>query len=168
MCNSPKKMLCISGYTLKGNLPGTNTFSQKRKQLWIPVTKNILVTGTQVNTIYKQQTSHILYKRILNPIWTYGIQLRGTASTANIEILERFQSKALRIIVDTPWYVPNTVIWRDLQTPTVKKATQRYSSEYSAPLSAHTNDLTVNLMELPDDKRLRRHLPNDLPIRFLV
>jgi hypothetical protein len=34
------------------------------------------------------------------PIWTYGIQLWGTASTSNIEILERFQSKALRMIVD--------------------------------------------------------------------
>jgi hypothetical protein len=34
--------------------------------------------------------------------------------------LERFQSKALRIIVDAPWYVPNTVIRRDLQIPTVK------------------------------------------------
>jgi hypothetical protein len=42
----------------------------------------------------------LLYKSILKPIWTYGIQLWGTASTSNIEILERFQSKALRIIVD--------------------------------------------------------------------
>jgi hypothetical protein len=50
-----------------------------------------------------------------------GIQLWGTASTSNIEILERFQSKALRMIVDAPRYVPNTVMWRDLQIPTVKK-----------------------------------------------
>jgi hypothetical protein len=32
----------------------------------------------------------------------------GTASTFNIEILEHFQLKALRMIVDAPWYVPNT------------------------------------------------------------
>jgi hypothetical protein len=48
------------------------------------------------------------------PIWTYGIQLWGTASNSNIEILERFQSKALRMIVDASWYVPNTGIRRDL------------------------------------------------------
>jgi hypothetical protein len=30
----------------------------------------------------------------------YGIQLWGTDFTSNIEILERFQSKALRMIVD--------------------------------------------------------------------
>jgi hypothetical protein len=30
--------------------------------------------------------------------------------TSTTEILERFQSKALRMIVEAPWYVPNTVI----------------------------------------------------------
>jgi hypothetical protein len=88
--------------------------------------------------------------------------------TSNIEILERFQSKALRMIVDAPRYVPNTVIRRDLQTPTVKEQIHRYSSQYSARLSAHPDGLEVNFMEQPDNRRLRRHLPNDLPTRFLV
>jgi hypothetical protein len=110
----------------------------------------------------------LIYKTILKPIWTYGIQLWGMASTSNTEILERFQSKALRMIVDAPWYVPNTVIRRDLQIPTVKEEIRRYSSQCNACLSAHTNDLTVNLIELPDNKRLRRHLPNDLSTRLLV
>jgi hypothetical protein len=34
------------------------------------------------------------YETVLKPICTYGIQLWGTASTSNTEILERFQSKA--------------------------------------------------------------------------
>jgi hypothetical protein len=42
-----------------------------------------------------------------------------TASIFNIQILELFQLKALLMIVDAPWYVPNTVIRRNLQTPTV-------------------------------------------------
>jgi hypothetical protein len=110
----------------------------------------------------------LICKTILKPVWTYGIQLGGTAFTSNIDILERFQSKALRMIVDAPWYVPNTVIRRDLQIPTVREEIRRYSSQYSARLSAHPNDLIVNLMELPDNRRLRRHLPTDLPTRFLV
>jgi hypothetical protein len=36
------------------------------------------------------------------------------------------------MIVDAPWYVPNTVIRRDLQIPTVKEEIRRYSSQYSA------------------------------------
>jgi hypothetical protein len=90
------------------------------------------------------------------------------ASTSNIEILEHFQSKALRMIVDAPWCVQNTVIRRDLQIPTVKEEIHRHSSQYSALLSAHPNDLIVNLIELPDNRRLRRQLPNDLPTRYLM
>jgi hypothetical protein len=102
----------------------------------------------------KPSTSNklLICTTILKPIWTYGIQLWGTASTSNIEILERFQWKALRMIVDAPWYVQNTVIRRDLQTPTVKEEIRRYSSQYSARLSAHPNGLAVNLMEQPDNK----------------
>jgi hypothetical protein len=100
----------------------------------------------------------LIYKTILKPIWTYGIQLWGTASTSNIEILERFRSKALPMIVEAPWYVSNTVIRRDLQVPTVEEEIHRYSSQYSARLNTHPN----YLLELPDNRRLRRQLPYDL------
>jgi hypothetical protein len=96
----------------------------------------------------------LLYKTILKPIWTYGIQLWGTASTSNIEILERFQSKALRMIVATPWYVPNTLIQRDLHIPTVKEEICRYSSHYGDRLRKHPNNLVVNLIGLPDNRHL--------------
>jgi hypothetical protein len=92
---------------------------------------------------------------MLKPTWNYGIQLWGTASTSNIEILERFQLKALRMILDAPWHVPNKFIRRDLQIPTVKGEIRRYISQYSARLNAHPNDLIVNLMQLPDNRRLR-------------
>jgi hypothetical protein len=72
------------------------------------------------------------------------------------------------MIADAPWYVPDTVIRRDLHIPTVKEGISRYSSQYSARLSAHPSDLIANLIELPDNRRLQRHLPNDLPTRFLV
>jgi hypothetical protein len=77
----------------------------KRKQLGLTLTKMHWLLGrkSQLSTTNKL----LLYKTILKPILTYGIQLWGTASTSNIEILERFQSKVLRIIVDAPWYVPN-------------------------------------------------------------
>jgi hypothetical protein len=56
------------------------------------------------------------------------------------------------MIVDAPWYVPNMVLPRDLQIPTVKEEICRYSSQYSVCLSAYPNDLIVNLMELPDNR----------------
>jgi hypothetical protein len=46
--------------------------------------------------------------------------------------------------VDAPTYVPNTVIRRDLRTPTMKEEIRRYSSQCSArpstlkrPISEH-------------------------------
>jgi hypothetical protein len=138
----------------------------KRKQLGLTLTKMYWLLGR--SSQLSLPNKFLLYKTTLKPIWTYGIQLLGTASTSNIEILERFQSKALRIIVDAPWYVPNTHIRRDLQLTSVKEEIRRYSSQYSARLSTHPSDLIVTLMELPGNRRLRRHLPNDLPTRFLV
>jgi hypothetical protein len=64
----------------------------------------------------------------------------GTASTSNIEILERFQSKLLYAIVDASWHVPNMVIRKDFQTPIIKEEIHHYSSQYSAC----PNDLVVN------------------------
>jgi hypothetical protein len=114
-----------------------------------------------ISTVFTQYI--VLFNYLF--ISTLLIQLWGTASTSNIETLERFQSKALRMIMDAPWYVPNTVIRREPQIPTVKEEIGLYSSQYSARLSTHPNDLIVNLIELPDNRRLRRHLPNDLLTR---
>jgi hypothetical protein len=57
------------------------------------------------------------------------------------------------MIVDALWYVPNTVIQRDLQTPRVKEEIRRYSSPSSARLNAHPNDLLVNLVEQQKEQK---------------
>jgi hypothetical protein len=87
----------------------------KHKQLGITFTKMCFLLGHKS----KLSTSNkiLIYKTKFKPIWTYGIQLWGTASTSNIQILERLVCDSGRT-----WYVPNTVIRRDLQIPTVKKS----------------------------------------------
>jgi hypothetical protein len=57
---------------------------------------------------------------------------------------------------------------RDLQIPSVKEEINHYSPHYSARLTAHPNKILLTLLEPPERKRLRRHLPNDLPTRFMV
>jgi hypothetical protein len=61
----------------------------------------------------------LLYKAVLKPIWTYRIQLWGTAPNSNIEILQRFQTKTLRSILNAPWNVNKYRIHEDLQMNTV-------------------------------------------------
>jgi hypothetical protein len=93
-------------------------------------------------------------------------QLWGTTSNSKIEILECFQSKVLRLIVDAPWYVSNYVIHKDLQIPTVKEEISHFSSLYAVRLCAHTNELIVTLTEPPIHKRLRQYWPYDLLTKF--
>jgi hypothetical protein len=99
------------------------------------------------------------------PIWTYGIQLWGTTSNSNIEILEGFQSKVLRLIVDSPWYVSNSVIRNDLQVPTVKEEISQFSSRYNVRIIIIII-IIASLTEPPIQRRLRRYWPHDLLVRF--
>jgi hypothetical protein len=108
----------------------------------------------------------LIYKAVLKPIWKDGIQLWGTTSNSNIAVLERFQSKVLSLIVDAPWYVPNSVIRKDLPVPSVKEEISRFSSHYAVRLRAHTNELIATLNGPPTHKRLRRYWPHDLLTRF--
>jgi hypothetical protein len=80
------------------------------------------------------------YKVILKPIWTYGLQLWGSASISNIEELERFQGKVL-------------------QKTSVKEEIHRFITKYRDRLYTHRNNLTVHLTVPQDHRRLRRHPP---------
>jgi hypothetical protein len=82
-----------------------------QKQLAMMLTKMHWLLGWKSKLFTSNKI--LIYKAILKPIWTYGIQLWGTASTSNIEILEHL-SKVLHTITDAPWYVPNTVIQKYL------------------------------------------------------
>jgi hypothetical protein len=103
-----KKKSKYLGLHLDRRLTWNKHILAKWKQLGITLTKMYWLLGrkSELSTSSKL----LIYKTILKPIWTYGIQLWGMSSISNIEILERFQSKALHMIVDTPRYVTNMVI----------------------------------------------------------
>ena len=105
----------------------------------------------------------LVYKVILKPVWTYGIQVWGNASNSDLEILERFQSKVLRIITDAPWYMPNTIIKRDLQISTVKQEARKYTANCRKRLDAHPSNLANALLqEQLETHRLKRLYLADL------
>jgi len=72
----------------------------KRKQLDLKLRRLYWIIGRKSQLSLENKL--LVYKAILKPIWTYGVQLWGSASNSNIDILERFQSKVLRIITDAP------------------------------------------------------------------
>jgi hypothetical protein len=82
----------------------------------------------------------LVYKTILKPIWTYGAPLWGSANTSNIEILQRFQNKVLRTMVNAPWYVPNKQLHSDLGISPVREEITNISQKYKDKLTAHPNE----------------------------
>jgi hypothetical protein len=71
----------------------------------------------------------------------------------NIEILRRFQNKVLRTSVNAPWYIPNSLLYTDLQMSTVRDEIMKYSTNYRAKLVTHPNELTSILLVEPGPRR---------------
>lgn len=128
----------------------------KRKQLNLKLRKLYWLIGTKSKL--KLENKILIYKCIIKPVWTYGIQLWGSASKSNIEIIERFQSKALRNLLGAPWYVPNATIIKDLNIPTVKEEITTHFRRYKNRLAEHPNQLAANLhLETRSYSRLKKY-----------
>ena len=103
----------------------------KRKQLDLKLRKLYWIIGRKSQLLLDNKLR--VYKAILKPICTYGVQLWGSASNSNTDILERFQSKVLKIITDAPRYVPNTVIRRDLKVSSVRQRSAQLQCHLPPP-----------------------------------
>jgi hypothetical protein len=60
-----------------------------------------------------------LYKQVLRPVWSYGVQLWGCTSDSNIQVIQRCQNKVQTFIVNAVWCVRNSDFHRDLVIETV-------------------------------------------------
>ena len=133
----------------------------KRKQLGLKQTSLFWLIGTYSSLALQNKV--LIYKAIIKPIWSYGIQLWGTAAKTNIDILQRFQSKILRLIANAPRYVTNATLHQDLNIPTVQEEIQKFSTKYLSRLQSHPNILASDLSHPPSyRRRLKRLLPFDL------
>ena len=70
----------------------------------------------------------LLYKQILKPIWTYGIQLCGCTKQSNVKIIQTLQNKVLRNIINAPWYINNINIHKDLKVESVYNEIKKFAS----------------------------------------
>lgn len=138
----------------------------KRKQLNLKLSKLYWLLGR--NSKLSLDNKVLVYKTILKPVWTYGIELWGSASISNIEILQRFQSKVLRTISESPWYVCNDDIHRSLEVPTVRTEIVRFSDKYLNRLERHPNSSALNLLDNSENiNRLKRQNVLELKYRFI-
>jgi hypothetical protein len=144
--NAPKSVH-VTFTTLCGTCPPVHM-----NKVQIPCEDHVKYLGLHLDRKLSWQ-HHFFTKRTPRGVTLNTMYWLRTASTFNIEIQERFQVEALRMI-DAPWYVPNTLIRRDLQIPTVKEKISHYNSHYSALLTAHPIDILLTLFGPPERKRL--------------
>jgi hypothetical protein len=105
----------------------------------------------------------LIYKCILKPIWTCGIQLWGCAKPSNTKIIQRLQSNVLRTITNAPWYVSNFMLHNDLQIPFITEEIKRYSTIYYNRLIGHKNSYVTELNNPLNVRcRLKWEWPSDL------
>ncbi|KAG7305612.1 hypothetical protein JYU34_009704 [Plutella xylostella] len=108
----------------------------------------------------------LVYKTILKPIWTYGIQLWGSACNSNIEILQRYQNILLKSISHAPWFITNREVHEFLGMPTVKQEIATSCSKYKIRLDNHPNLLAQDLLLHSHKRRLKRHAILELDETF--
>ena len=96
------KSNCVKylGMHLDRRLTWKDHIKKKREHLNIKTKKLYWLLGPKSELSLENKIK--IYGAILKPVWTYGIQLWGTTSNSNVEILQRYQSKTLRQIVNAP------------------------------------------------------------------
>jgi hypothetical protein len=104
-----------------------------------------------------------IYKSIIKPIWTYGIELWGCSKPSNTKILQTFQSKMLRQLANAAWYVSNATLHKDLSIPYVAEVIRAHAEKHKKRTTLSNNRLIRDLFNQPaTERRLSRIWPDDL------
>jgi len=71
----------------------------------------------------------------------------GAVSNSNIEILQKFQNKYLRNIVNASWCITNDTLHHNLNVPYIRDEIKRLSQRYADRMKEHPKILAINLMK---------------------
>lgn len=134
--------------------------TKKRKQVKLKVKELHWLIGRKSPLTLNNKL--LLYKSIIKPIWTYGIEIWGCASKSSQAILQKAQSSILRMMTDAPWYVTNLTLHDDLKIPFVHDViTERYVKHHWKMVT-HPNSILQPLLTDNQPRRLKRTRPADL------
>lgn len=140
------------GIHLDKKLTWATHVDKKRKQLDIKLRQLHWMLGRCTGLSIENKL--LIYKIIVKPVWTYGLMLWGCAKDTHVNKIQRFQNKAVRLIVSPPWYVTNDTLHRDFKIPYIREEFKKQVKKYVCKLENHENILAINLLD--NSKELRR------------
>jgi hypothetical protein len=105
----------------------------------------------------------IMYKAIIKPVWTYGIELRGCSKPSNTKILQTFQFKTLRKLANASWYISNVTLHNNLSIAYVTEVIRTYAKNDKNRAAQNNNQLIRDMFNQPEiGRRLNRMWPEHL------
>jgi hypothetical protein len=149
------------GMTLDARLRWKEHIKKKKAELNFKFRKMYWLLGR--HSELSIQNKLLLYQQVLKPIWTYGIQLWGCTKKSNIKMIQIFQNKVLRSIVNAPWYIRNDDLHRDLNIETVYEEIKKRAVAHGQRIAQHVNvEVRCMLDTIGAGRRLQRKKPTDL------
>lgn len=148
------------GMTLDSKLKWKEHIKKKKEELNLKYRKLYWLIGR--NSQLSISNKILLYKQILKPVWTYGIQLWGCTSKSTAKTIQTFQNTVLRGIVNAPWYIRNNDLHRDLQLNLVSDEIKKIANKHNQRLELHTNSEMIGLLVPHNLRRLKRVKPQEL------
>jgi uncharacterized protein YeeX (DUF496 family) len=150
--------------TLNAKLRWKEHIKKKRDELNIKFRKMYWLLGR--NSELSVHNKLTLYRHVIRPVWSYGIQLRGCASDSNIQVIQRYQNKVLKWFVNAPWYIRNRDLHRDLGIETVTDIIAKFTKSHEKRLQDHINIEASGFLNVNNKtRRLKRKKPFELVTR---
>lgn len=151
------------GMTLDVKLKWNEHVKKKKEELMAKYRKLYWLMGR--NSELSIHNKIKLYNQILKPIWSYGIQLWGCTKKTNLNIIQTFQNKVLRNIVNAPWYIRNKDLHRDLQIKLVSDEVKKFAVKHNQRLQVHQNQEIEPVLDVTNNiRRLKRTKPHELTL----
>jgi hypothetical protein len=143
------------GLHLDKKLTWRSHIKAKRRQLELRVRNMYWLINKKSQLSLENKIT--IYKAIIRPVWTYGIELWGCSKPSNTRILQTFQSKTLRKLANAPWYISNVTLRIDLGIPYVTEVIRKYAKNHKNRTAQSNNQLIRDLFNQPEiGRRLNR------------
>jgi len=124
------------------------------------------------NKFSSLNTKLLIYKTLLKPIWTYGLQLWGAAKESNTNRIQTFQNISLRQLSNAPPYISNLTLHNDLHMRTIVEEASIFYTRFHKRLLTHPNplikDLYIRTLPGNPNRRLKRNWCRDLLQNFNI
>jgi len=142
------------GFHFDKRLTWKNHVAMKRKQLDLKIREIYWRIGKHCPLSLENKL--LIYKTVLKPVWTYGIEIWGCASKSNIAVIQRYQSKLLRSITNAPRYVSNQTLHSDIHSPHDHTVFRERTATHRTALDSHPSPLMEPLVHPPNNRLLKR------------